>query len=166
MVEKQISPAKQAIENYKKYKEEYITLVKKNKPTIQKLAELEAEILKIETKLEKHNAAVTELSTQYDPTGDLVTDEDKKEWEALVPDKIKLTREDRLKELKKQLLDVAEDDLVTFPTVKRWLADKSKTNGPNDIKVLETQTGIPAADWKKENKKLTMKGSKLESYCG
>ena len=113
-----------------------------------------------------HNEDLGKIATQYDPDGDLVDKEDKREWESEVPDRVTLKKDDRLKEIKRQLRDIADDELVTFPMVKKWLADKSKTNGPNDIKLLEKQTGIPADAWEKKDKKQTMTGEKLEEYCG
>jgi hypothetical protein len=151
---------------WKSYKADYIKLLKRNKNVIQERAEIEAKLEKLKSRLKTHDAALKALNDKYDPSGDLVTEEDKKDWAALIPDRVKLDKNARLKIIKKQLENVADDELVTFPQVKSWLALASKTNGPNDIKVLETQTGIPAGKWEKKDKKQTMTGENLEGYCG
>ena len=167
MTPAKVKPAQnESVLAWKAYKDDYIKLLKRNKNIIQERADLEAKLAKLKTRLQTHDKNLKALNDKYDPSGDLVTEEDKKEWEALVPNRIKLDKNDRLKIIKKKLEDVADDELVTFPQVKSWLALASKTNGPNDIKVLETQTGILASEWEKKDKKQTMTGKDMESYCG
>ena len=164
MMAKALNTRKKAIEDYKAYRAEYIRLLKKNKVTIQERDAKEAELRKLNDKLKTHDAKLKDIKNKYDPNNDLVTKDDLEEWSKEVPDRKVLKKDDRRKIIQKKLEGFAVDEMVSFPQVKAWLAEASRTNGPNDVNVLETQTGIPATAWKDAGRRKEMNAGKLEGF--
>lgn len=143
--------AKTVLDNYDKFSNEYIKLVQKNKQTLDERAELQRKIQKLDTKLKTHDSNLAKLVEKYDAKA-FMTTERYKHLDSMVTTKKSLKPKDRKKILVDTISNMTEKEIL-FTTVKKILADASNTNGPNDKGVLETQTGIPASDWKKHDGK-------------
>lgn len=156
--------AKSVIDKYEEFGVKYISLITKNKATVDERNELMKQVSKLNAKLATHDKKLADLKSEYNAEL-FMTEERYKTLDSRVIAKKSMTKDDKRK-LLLEAVSKMKNEIVHFVQVKKILAAATNTNGPNDKKVLEKQLGVPEGSWvQPEGKRSShIKRDKLLSF--